>query len=207
MATEPAYQSRSYFEVRRTRVTGPQLKRIHAFFKQTKKALRLEEKTLKQRVKRSGGKNVPDDLFVDEVEELKEFFRLASEFAIISLWRCVELYRKSAIGHALGGSAAQGVFRHKEFQRQLRSQGIEESQLCCAGDMDELRCLNNAIKHDRLVSTELAGFPNWSSKADKDLGDLKSHYYRLRRPAKKYLKDLAKRLTAKFPPPHRVKKS
>ena len=185
-------------------ITDHELEKLDAFFEQSKLSLRFEKDALEQRAERSGG-GYPDDFWGEEFAQLDEFSRLASEFAIIGLWRCVELYRKRAIRHALGGNAVQRVFVHKEFQRKLRSQGIEESQLCCAGDMDELRCLNNAVKHERLVSTELAGFPNWSSKVDKELGDLESHYIRLRPLAKQYLKDLAERLKAKFPPPHRVK--
>ena len=80
---------------------------------------------------------------------------------------------------------------------------IKEGKIHCAKDVDELRCLNNAIKHERRVNSALAKFPGW--KKGTELGDLESHYYRLQPLAKRYLEDLAKRLKAKFPPPHSVK--
>ena len=204
MARELEYQ-RSAFDVVLLRLTEYALKQIDAFFEQSKRSLKFEKETLEKIAASSGGEGDCDDRWVDEVAQLEGFAWLSSEFAIIGLWRCVELYRKAAIEHALGPSAVQGVFVHKKFQKKLRSQGIEESQICCAEHVDELRCLNNAIKHERRVSDELAKFPRWKDKEGKELGDLKRHYVRLRPRAKRYLEDLAKRLKAKFPPPHRVK--
>ena len=66
--------------------------------------------------------------------------------------------------------------------------------------MKELRLLNNAIKHERQVGEDLAKFPLWQNKEDDELGDLESHYYRLRPFAKQYLEDLTERLIhAKIP--------
>src|SRR3989304_5908939 len=59
----------------------------------------------------------------------------------------IELYRKRAILFASGTQAATMVFRHKEFQKQLKSLGIDETQTRCARSVDELRCLNNSIKY------------------------------------------------------------
>ncbi len=204
MAREFKYQHRSAFDGVLLILTKYALDQIDTFFEQSKGSLKFEKKALEQRAARSGG-GYPDDRWIDDFAQLEEFAWLSSEFAIIGLWRCVELYRKDAIKHALGSDAVQGLFNHKEFQKKLRSQGIEESQICCAEHVDELRCLNNAIKHERRVSDELAKFPRWKDKEGKELGDLKRHYARLRPRAKQYLEDLAKRLKAKFPPPHRVK--
>ena len=76
----------------------------------------------------------------------------------------------------------------------------EEKKICCAQSVDELRCLNNAIKHERKVGDELAKFPLWQNKEDDELGDLESHYHILRPFAKQYLEDLTERLiNAKVP--------
>ena len=205
MARGFKYQHRSAFDGVLLRLTEYALDQIDAFFEQSKRSLKFEKETLEKIVARSGGEGDCDDRWVDEVAKLEGFAWLSSEFAIIGLWRCVELYRKAAIKHALGPSAVQDVFVHRKFQEKLRSQGIEESQICCAEHVDELRCLNNAIKHERRVSDELAKFPKWKAKEDDELSDLEHHYSRWRPLAEQYLEDLAKRLKAKFPPPHRVK--
>jgi len=95
---------------------------------------------------------------------------------------------------ASGTQAATMVFRHKEFQKQLKSLGIDETQTRCARSVDELRCLNNSIKHSQRVNEELAKFPRWKNKKGDNLGNLESHYRRLRPVAERYLKDFSGRL-------------
>ena len=216
MTSEFKSQPRSDFDGRLLRLTGGELEKIDAFFEQSKTSLRFERKELEQRAERSGG-GYPDDFWVDDVAQLEEFAWLSSEFAIIGLWRCVELYRKDAIKHALGDDNAIRCFlrrkkskrpfpfNHKNFVDILAKLDIEESKICYAAYMDELRRLNNAIKHARRVNDSLAEIPGWEGKKGDRLGDLERHYSRLQPYAKKYLEDLAKRLKAKFPPPHRVK--
>ena len=179
---------------------------VNGFFEQTKETLRAEKEALEQEIKKTIeiGREFPDGLFLD-FPVLEDFAWLSSEFAIIGLWRCVELFRKNAIKHALGENAAQGLFRQKKFRETLQSQGIDESRIRCARSVDELRCLNNAIKHDRRVDGELADFPRWNNKKGKELDDLEKHYRRLRPLAERYLEDLKNRLNTKFPPPYGVK--
>ena len=205
MAGECKYRNWSAFDGVLLILTDYELEQLDAFFEQSKLSLRFEKKALEQRAASSGG-GYPDDLYVDDFAQLEEFAQLSSEFAIIGLWRCVELYRKAAIKHALGSDAVQGLFDHKKFLLKLRSEGIEESQIRSAKSVNELRCLNNAIKHERRVNGPLAKFSMWEGKEKKELGDLERHYARLQPHAEQYLEDLAKRLRAKFPPPHRVKK-
>ncbi len=177
---------------------------VSSFFEQTKETLGAKKKALEQEIKKTIeiGREFPDDLFLD-FPVLEDFAWLSSEFAVVGLWRCVELFRKNAIEHALGEDAAQGLFSERKFQEILRSQGIDGSRIRCARSVDELRCLNNAIKHQRQVTDSLAEFPRW--KEGDELGDLERHYCRLRPLAERYLEDLAKRLNTKFPPPYGVK--
>ena len=175
---------------------------IDAFFERTKKARRSEQKDLEQMAARSG-ENVPDDWLYDDREQLTQFSWLYAEFAIIDLWRCIELYRKSAMRAALGDKAAKRSYKHKLFQEDLSCLKIEETKIRCARSVDELRCLNNSIKHERQVGVELAKFPLWQNKEDDELGDLESHYNRLRPFAKQYLEDLMDRLNnTKIPNPN-----
>ena len=180
MASEFKYQHRSAFDGVLLRLTEYELEQLDAFFEQSKSSLRIEEQALEQRAARSGG-GYPDDFWVDDFAQLEEFAWLSSEFAIIGLWRCVELYRKDAIRHALGGDKAIKKclsekkkrplnFNHSDFLKVLLKLEIEESKIRCAISVDELRCLNNAIKHERRVNDDLAKFLGW--KRGDELGDL-----------------------------------
>ena len=71
---------------------------------------------------------------------------------------------------------------------------IKGTKIRCVQSVNELRSLNNAIKHERRVNGELAKFPRWKNKKGDELGDLESHYLRLRPFAKRYLEDLTERL-------------
>jgi hypothetical protein len=132
----------------------------------------------------------PDDLLVDDFAQLDYFSELAAEFTILGLWRCVELYRSRAMSNALGRDVGKGAFNNKEFVKQLARLGIQENRIRCARSVDELRCLNNAIKHERCVGEELSAFKCWQKKKWKDFGDMQPHYSRLRPLAQRYLEDL-----------------
>ena len=112
MARKFEYKHRSHFDTTLLRIAEYEMDRIDAFFGQSKRSLR-EEKALKQRVASSGRADNPDDRWVDDFAQLEEFAWLSSEFAIIGLWRCVELYRKDAIRHALGDDNAIRCFLEK----------------------------------------------------------------------------------------------
>ena len=61
-----------------------------------------------------------------------------------------------------------------------------------------LRLLNNSIKHEGKVSTELAKeFPQWTQGAE--LSELDKAFQRLLPEVKKYVADLAERLYAAAP--------
>ncbi|MCY4132198.1 MAG: hypothetical protein OXF39_06080 [Nitrospira sp.] len=186
------YKRRSPFPLFLMRAEG-EIDTIEDFFDRAKDAWRKGQKTLEQ-MAASSGENVPDDWLVDDVAQLKEFAWLYSEFAIIGLWRCIELYRKSAMRFAVSKSAAQRASEHEKFKKDLLRLNIEETKIRCARSVDELRCLNNAIKHERRVNGKLADFPRWKNKEGDKLGDLERHYLRLLPFAKKYLEDLTKRL-------------
>lgn len=148
---------------------------------------RAREKSLK-RLTRSA-----EDQFVDDMAEIDAFAELYAECAIVALWRCVELFRKRVIANAAGAAKAGAAFQHKRFCRMLEQLGIFESTLDCAEDVNELRCLNNAAKHDGYVGGELATLAPWKQQEGKKIGDLRPHYARLRPLAERYIADLTMR--------------
>jgi len=162
------------------------MRTIEDFFDRSKAAWKKGHQDL-EKIAASSGENVPDDWLVDDVAQLEEFAWLYSEFAIIGLWRCIELYVARAKKH---------IRRHKQSAMRAALDIIkdEKKKICCAQSVDELRCLNNAIKHRRRVQGELAELPRWKNKEGDKLGDLERHYLRLQPLAKRYLEDLTKRL-------------
>ena len=169
---------------------------IDNFFERAKKARRSEQKNLEQ-IAAINGENVPyDDRWGDDVAELEEFAWLYAEFAIVGLWRCIELYE---------GRAKRHIRRHEQSTIRAALENIikdEQEKIHCAESVKELYLLNNAIKHERRVGKDLAEISTWKNKKGDELGDLESHYYRLRPFAKQYLEDLTERLNnAKSPGP------
>lgn len=111
------------------------------------------------------------------------------------LWRCVEIFRKRTIANVLGASHAQDTYKHHEFRRALSRLGISEAALRCADSVDELRCINNAVKHEGCVGTKLAEHSLWKKRQGEELGDLRAHYLRLRPLAERYIEDLVAKAT------------
>ena len=146
---------------------------VNRFFEQAKETSRAEKQALEQEISKTieSGREPSDDLFLS-FPALEDFTWLSSEFAIIGLWRCVELFRTNAIKHALGDDDAIRCFLgrkkskrplffdHQLFRDILSKLKIEASRIRCARSVDELRCLNNAIKHNQTVDGNLAEFPS-----------------------------------------------
>ncbi len=137
----------------------------------------------------------PDDQFVDDFAEIDAFTSLYTESAIVALWRCVELFRKRTIAQALGPAQAKSVYRHRDFSNALARLRISEPKVRCARSVDELRCINNAVKHEGRVGRELAACPRWKKRQGEELGNLRLHYARLRSLTERYIEDLMTKAT------------
>lgn len=141
------------------------------------------------------GHSGSEDRFVDDTTEVDAFMYLYAEAAIVILWRCVEIFRKRTIANAIGAPRAQVAYRHRKFCEALSRLGISESTLRCAESVDELRCINNAVKHEGRVGSELAKHSLWKKRQGDELGDLRPHYRRLRPLAERYIDDLVTEAT------------
>jgi len=143
----------------------------------------------KRRLERQAAGHAPDkDYLVHAYAQLDGFAALSAEFAIIGLWRCVELSKATAIRTERAFARAAGILP-VGIPRRVR----------CARSVNELRCLNNAIKHGGRVNGDLADFPRWRGKKGRKLGNLEGHYARLRSAADRYVRDLAGRLSRRTP--------
>ena len=187
------YRPRSPY-VMNMRITKYEMEAVDHFLQLANNALHSEKQGL-ERLAEKASRNVPDDWLVDDFAYLEEFADLSAEFAIVGLWRCVELYRKRVLLFAAGNNAAEKAYRHKEFRKIILNLfGIDESKIRCYKSVNELRCLNNSIKHSRRVNNELAQIHRWKNKQGQTLDGLEMHYQRLRPLTEKYLDDLSGRL-------------
>ncbi len=136
-----------------------------------------------------------DEQFVDDVAEIDAFAQLYAECAVVALWRCVELFRKRLTAKVIGPPEAGKIFQRKDFCLALNKLGILESNLHCSKSVNELRCINNAVKHDGYVGEMLAALHRWKQRSGEEIGDLRPHYVRLRPLTERYMNDLTKRAT------------
>jgi len=184
------YRRRSPLFLRLWSFTKGELHDIDGFVNFAREARKSEEERL-ERLAAQTRRADDDDWLADVSAQIDDFAALSAEFAIIGLWRCVELYRKRAIraAKAVPGEAAAARVR------KLSKLGIPTQRIRCATTVNELRCLNDAIKHARSVDGELAKLPRWRGKRGRELGNLEGHYARLRSAAERYLSNLAYRLS------------
>ncbi len=175
------------------RFAGHELDNIDQFVELVGGTKRSEQKTIK-RLASKNINNIPEDWFVEDYYRINDFYDLSLEFAIVGLWRCVELFRKRAIDKVIKSKHPKSIYRYEQFEHLLSTLNTTENKLRCARSVDELRCLNNAIKHTQRVSKELESFKRWQGKHNDDLVNLEPHYRRLRPLAERYLKDLTNRL-------------
>ncbi len=187
-----SYRRRSPY-VLLDRITKFELEAIDHFLELAGNAHATERQAL-EGLQQSASTGVPDDWLIDDFVQLGNFARLAAEFAIVGLWRCVELYRQRALLLELGEDAARQAFSNKQFEAHLISLGIKETRISCWKSVNELRCLNNCIKHSGRVDSELATISRWKKKKGRKLENLEAHFQRLRPLVPRYLQDVSRRL-------------
>lgn len=126
-----------------------------------------------------------DELFIAEVTT-----ELAGEMMIIALYKTIEIAIKTMTTACELFTEAQlaSFYKIGELKKQLKMKVVDVETLKHYKAYDELRCINNAIKHSGLVGTELASYPGF--KKGQKLTDLHTHYYRLRDDVDRFLVSL-----------------
>lgn len=120
----------------------------------------------------------------------------AQRLAIVGLYRIVELCTRNMFLWIYYGEEEKLKSLHRWKNQKLRLKEDFEYDLQTTSEytvVDELRCLNNVIKHnDGIVDKELASFPNW--KKGEEIKDLQPTFERLAPSVPLYLKELAEKL-------------
>lgn len=134
------------------------------------------------------------DSLIDDFDILKEVNLLSSQLAIVALYRIVEIRTKSILKRHLKNSRdIKAVFRIENLIKLLKKEfGIELNKVKGFSKIDELRCLNNSIKHQGVVSAELSNFNGW--KLNEKIGDTTDNYNSFAKVVPSYLFSLCEQI-------------
>jgi len=90
-----------------------------------------------------------DDFFADATSELDTISRLTDELSIVALYRVVEAVTAKMLIHELGSAVrADKMYQINEVKNALKTRkNLELKAVPYYSAMDELRRLNNEIKH------------------------------------------------------------
>ena len=133
---------------------------------------------------------------IDQNTELKEVEELAYELAIIALYKKIEITTKRAIKIIYPDIDQKKLFYFKELKKKLKNKHIEIEAFTNYQAMNELRCLNNSIKHSHTVDDELANYAGWEK--NKQLSGLKTAFIRLNPLCEQYLDEILNNFHKKY---------
>jgi len=132
------------------------------------------------------------EFLADESYVLDEVLDLGGQLAIVALYRIVELKISKILGWRWSEEDIKkmNLYKADRLAKALRGKlGIDIKVLPGFAAVDELRLLNNAIKHQGRVSAQLAKYSGWVQ--GEPLRELGAAYTRLAPPVPVYLKALA----------------
>lgn len=150
------------------RVVYIELERLDGFWQQSNTQYSEEIDHLREL---GGDEDEGLEFYADEAYVLDSIRTLVAELRVIGLYRVVELNAAKMIDSRFGSGVAQREQTHKfhRLRHFLRSEvGTDIAQLPDYPAVDELRCLNNAVKHAGVVSAELAKYSNWRKGEELD---------------------------------------
>ncbi len=108
---------------------------------------------------------------------LDESVELSRQLAVVALYMKMELRIKNACRIAYREIEAERLYKMHYLEKKLKERGIKIRDLPHFTSFDELRCINNDIKHGGVVGKELAKYPGW--KLGEDLSNIEIAFERL----------------------------
>jgi hypothetical protein len=136
------------------------------------------------------------EFLADDLYELETISDLADQLAIVALYRVVELYTGKIVIAAFGEEGRSKAWNVRMLSRFLSDKGIDLADIPHFRAVDELRLLNNSVKHAGHVNAQLANaYPRW--RKGQKLKDLGKVYERLRTHIAPYIFRLAERTKVK----------
>jgi hypothetical protein len=145
--------------------------------------------------------NLPSEIqefLADDLHELDAISDLADQLSIVALYSVVEINTGQVLAQRFGPAARKNASYIERLHKFLmQQQRIDIKRIPHYRAVNELRLLNNAVKHAGRVTAELAReYPRW--KQGRKLTGVGAAYERLRRPVPSYIFRLAERLKLGF---------
>ena len=134
------------------------------------------------------------EFLADDLSELDVISDLADELAIVAVYRVVEINRARMLLGKFPAAPSRTASYIDRLRKFLKGQGVDLDRIPYHRAVEELRLLNNAIKHDAgYVSAELASkYPRWKQGAK--LAGLGGTYERLKGRVPNYILRFAQRI-------------
>lgn len=137
-------------------------------------------------------------------DELFQSFELKSsskKLLIIGLYMIVEKYTKIIVKWLYTGldknelaEKIKNLHRWRFLEEEMNREKITLSKVAEYSKINELRCLNNDIKHNGYVGEELSNFSTWSNDINKEIDTEKIDLDNFYNSMPKYLSDLAEKI-------------
>jgi hypothetical protein len=127
-------------------------------------------------------------LYEEEIVYGKQLTRLSDELAVIALYRKLEIDTKKALKIVFPQESPKTFSYWRDLKRFLVTQGIDITLLPEYSVVNELRLINNCLKHSGVVDKELGAIDGWNQ--GKDLEGLGEHLYRLAEGTEQYMSAL-----------------
>lgn len=136
----------------------------------------------------------PDDIYEGEL-----IVNIAEEMVILALYKTIEKNIKKMVraSNLFSEEEIKKMFNFNTLKRLLKERVTDIEGLPGFAALDELRLLNNCIKHQDKAGLELARYPSWND--GDQLSSLWGHYERLKPDVRKLLDEFSKRLVAATP--------
>jgi len=146
------------------------------------------------------------DSLIDEDKQLKEVKDISRKLAVVGLYMSVKTFTKKIMKflyHNLDEKTREKKLRSLHKWSVLRKElndlcGLDFSAISEYSVIDELRCLNNVIKHGSYVDKELSAFLSWKNDVGKeiDAGKIELEKFYILIP--KYIHDMVERINDSF---------
>ena len=142
----------------------------------------------------------------DELFYTKITTELAGEMMIIALYKTIEIaiLKMATASELFTPAQLKSFFRMSDLKKHLNNKICNIKTLQHYLAYDELRLINNAIKHSGVVKKELAAYAEFKFKKGQKLKDLHNHYYRLRNNVDRFLLSLQDRIITAISTKHEL---
>lgn len=142
------------------------------------------------------------DSLNDEIVQLKEVEDISKKLAAIGLYMVVENATKNIfewLYHDLDKRTKEKKIRILHRWDVLKKElndlcALDLSEVSEYSVVDELRCLNNVIKHSGYIDKKLSSFSNWQNELEKEVDTEKIDLDKFCKSIPKYIHDLVTKI-------------